>query len=58
MYTGPAKQRSTRRRPREAWGVMVTSAIDSQWYFLARRPTYSASPFVVDGFGSKQITVT
>jgi hypothetical protein len=37
---------------------MVTNATDCQWYFIAKRPTNSASPFVVDGSGSKQITLT
>jgi hypothetical protein len=32
--------------------------MDRQWYFLASRPTNSASPWVVGGTGWKQISVT
>ena len=57
-WTGPAKQRSIRNRARESWGVIVTTAIEVQWYFLASRPTNSASPWVVAGAGLKQISLT
>jgi hypothetical protein len=47
-----------RSRARESCGVIATSAIECQWYCLARRPAYSTSPWVVAGLGSKQITLT
>lgn len=57
-YTGPGKQRSNRSRARESWGVIVTTATECQWYSLANRPTYSASPWVVGGAGLKQMIFT
>ena len=38
--------------------MIATSAIECQWYCLASRAAYSASPWVVGGLGSKQITLT
>ena len=35
---------------------MVTSTIERQWYRAASRPMNSASPRVLPGFGSKQMT--
>ncbi len=37
--------------------VLVTRVTERQWYLLARRPTYSASPRVEAGLGSKQISL-
>jgi hypothetical protein len=56
--TFPLKHRSIRRRARESCGVAVTSAMVRQPYFLARRPTNSASPRVLAGLGSKHISLT
>src|ERR1700744_4270703 len=43
-------------RARVSWSGVVTSTMDRQPYWRARRPAASASPWVVSGSGWKQIT--
>jgi len=57
-YIFPLKQRPSRSRARVSCGVVVTRAIECHRYRCARRPANSASPRVVSGSGSKQITLT
>jgi len=55
-YTGPLKQRPMSRRARVACGRETTRTSEFQWYRRASRSTYSASPRVSAGLGSKQMS--